>query len=113
MISLLILSSTGVLNQLFIGGRFKEEVTPCKKSVLKIYYIRVIDYVDCNITGSNYGIPKYKKFQLNIILEKCIFPVIKKLVCDGVPLERFATNTQGENSGPHQEKKGQVCSELL
>ena len=49
-----------------------------------------MNYVDYNVTGSNDGTSKYPKFQLKIFFEKCLFPVIEKLVCDGGIFEGFA-----------------------
>ena len=48
-------------------------------------------YVDCNVTGSSYGTPKYPNFQLNIFFERCLFTVIDKLVCGDVTFEIFST----------------------
>ena len=49
-----------------------------------------IHYVYCNITGLNYVTPKYPKFKLEIFFEKCLSPVIDKLVCSGGPFEGFS-----------------------
>ena len=35
--------------------------------------------------------------------EKCVFPVIDKLVCDGGTFEGFAPDIQGDNFGSHQD----------
>ena len=44
-----------------------------------------INYVDCNVTGSNDGTSNNPKFQLKVFFEKYLFPVIDKLVCVGSP----------------------------
>ena len=38
-----------------------------------------------------------------MFFEKCLFPVIKKLVYDGGTFERFAPVIQGDDVGPHQD----------
>ena len=44
-----------------------------------------IHYVDCNVTGSNDGTSKDPNFQLKILFDRCLFAVVEKLVCGGVP----------------------------
>ena len=61
--------------------------------------------MDCNATCSNVGTSKDPKYQLSMFFEKCLFLVIEKLVYDGGPFEGFLQVIQGDNNGPHQDKK--------
>ena len=64
-----------------------------------------IHYVYCNVTGSNDGTSKDPNFQLNMFFEKCIFPVIDTLVCDGGPFEGFDPVIEGDNADPHHDAR--------
>ena len=61
-----------------------------------------INYIGCNVTGSNDGTLKDPKFKFKMFFEKCLLPVIDKLVCDGDTFEGFDPVIQGDNSVTHQ-----------
>ena len=73
------------------------------RMVLILKIKKTYNYVYFNVTGSNDGTSKDPKFQLNMFFEKCLFPVIEKLVCDGGRFYGFSPVIHGDNAGPHQD----------
>jgi hypothetical protein len=61
-------------------------------------------WVDCAVTGSNYGTSSEPKFPLKPFFEFNVFPAVKELVKIGGDYEGYQPVFQGDNAGPHTDK---------
>jgi len=61
--------------------------------------------VDCCVTGSDHGTSDKPKFALLDLFRDHIFPNVEKLVCAGGDYEGYMPVFQGDNAGPHQDKR--------
>jgi hypothetical protein len=61
--------------------------------------------VDCCVTGSKAGTADDPKFPLTKVFLNSIFPNLEQLIGPGGEFEGYMPIFQGDNAGPHQDKK--------